>query len=68
MMKARELREMSDVELEAKLEELKKELFKLRIERSIGQVANPMRRRDIRRDIARIKTILNERRRGQQSK
>ena len=63
-MKAREIREMSDAELEARLEDLKKELFKIRMEQSVGQIANPMRKREIRRDIARILTILNERKRS----
>ncbi len=60
-MKASELRQMSDDELMLKYEELKEELFKLRIQKTIGQIDNPARFRQIRRDIARILTILNER-------
>ncbi len=62
-MKASELRQMSDDELMLKYEELKEELFKLRIQKTIGQIDNPARFKQIRRDIARILTILNERKR-----
>ncbi len=60
-MKPEELRAMSDDELRAKEDELKKELFNLRFQKAIGQLENPMRIRQVRRDIARIKTILRER-------
>ena len=60
-MKAKELRELSDQQLRAKLEELKAEQFNLRFQRAVGQLANPMRIRQVRKDIARILTILRER-------
>ena len=60
-MKAKELRQLSDRELRAKLEELKAEQFNLRFQRAVGQLANPMRIRQVRKDIARILTILRER-------
>jgi len=64
-MKASELRELSEEELENKEKELKDQLFKLKIQHSLGQLDNPMKMKLIKRDIARIKTILNERRKGQ---
>jgi len=64
-MKASELRELSEEELENKEKELKDQLFKLKIQHSLGQLDNPMKMKLIKRDIARIKTILNERRRKQ---
>ncbi|WP_026486963.1 50S ribosomal protein L29 [Caldanaerobius polysaccharolyticus] len=60
-MKARELRELTDEELERKMAELKEELFNLRFQMVTGQLDNPMRIKLIRKDIARIKTILRER-------
>ncbi len=58
-MKAKELREMTEVELNQKLKELKSELFNLRFQHAINQLDNPMRMKDVKRDIARIKTILH---------
>ncbi|HHV44256.1 MAG TPA: 50S ribosomal protein L29 [Firmicutes bacterium] len=63
-MKAKELREMSNEELHRQLDELKEELFNLRFQLTIGQLDNPMRVRQVRKDIARIKTILRERELG----
>ncbi len=63
-MKAEELRSLSVEELRSKEEELRKELFNLRFQKSINQLDNPMRIRQVRRDIARIKTILREKKRG----
>ena len=63
-VKARELRQLSDQELRGKLEELKAEQFNLRFQRAVGQLANPMRMRQVRKDIARILTILRERELG----
>ncbi len=60
-MKPEELRSLSDEELREKEKELRKELFNLRFQKAIGQLENPMRLRQVRRDIARIKTILRER-------
>lgn len=63
-MKAKELREMSNEELHRQLDELKEELFNLRFQLTVGQLDNPMRVRQVRKDIARIKTILRERELG----
>ncbi|HDH63245.1 MAG TPA: 50S ribosomal protein L29 [Firmicutes bacterium] len=62
-MKARELRELSIDELERKLEELRRELFNLRFQQATHQLKNPVRIRLVRRDIARILTILKEKER-----
>ncbi len=62
-MKAYELRELSDDELKAKLKALKEELFTLRMEKAMAKLAQPHRFKEIKRDIARINTILAERRR-----
>ena len=59
-MKARELRELSEEELQSKEEELKDQLFKLKFQQAIGQLENPMKLKNIKKDIARIKTILRE--------
>ncbi len=55
-MKPAEIRAMSDEELNAKLLELKKEQFNLRFQRASGQLENTARIREVRRDIARVKT------------
>lgn len=59
-MKAKDLREMTVDELEKQLVSLKEELFNLRFQLATGQLDNPMRVRDVRKSIARIKTILHE--------
>lgn len=61
-MRARELREMSTEELLQKERDLKEELFNLRFQRATGQLENIMRITHVKRDIARVKTILRERR------
>lgn len=61
-MNAREVRELENAELEHRLGELRLERFRLRFRSAIMQLENPRLRREIRRDIARIKTILHERR------
>ncbi len=58
-MKAEELRGRTPDELKTQLLELKKEAFNLRFQRASGQLENTARVRQVRRDIARIKTILN---------
>lgn len=63
-MKSDELRELPDDQLDARLAELSEEGFRLRFRSATESTANPIRFRTIRRDIARIKTILGERRRG----
>jgi len=60
-MKAKALRELSNNELQEKLVEFKSELFNLRFQLATGQLENPMRVREVKRDIARVKTILRER-------
>ena len=60
-MKVNELREMSDEDLTAKLAELVAERFNLRFRSATESIENPMRFRALRRDIARIKTVLQQR-------
>ena len=57
-MKASELRELSQAELEQKLAELKQELFNLRFQHAVNQLENPLRLKAVKRDIARVKTVL----------
>ncbi len=59
-MKTKELRDMTNVELDQRLTELKGELFNLRFQLATGQLENPLRIRNVRKDIARIKTIIRE--------
>ena len=59
-MKINEVRELSMAELEEKLAEMKQELFNLRFQHVTGQLENPVRMREVRRDIARVKTIIRE--------
>lgn len=61
-MKAEEVRELENEELEHRLGELRLEQFRLRFRGAVMQLENPRLRREIRRDIARVKTILHERR------
>lgn len=63
-MKAEKFRELSDEELLDKHVELQDQLFKLKFQHSLGQLENAMKMRDIKRDIARIKTILREKSKG----
>ena len=60
-MKASEIRDQSDDQLVDKLEELRREAFNLRFQKATGQLENTARVRQVRRDIARISTILRER-------
>ena len=59
-MKAIEIRKMTAEELEAKLKELKSELFNLRFQHAINQLENPHKIADVKKDIARVMTILRE--------
>ena len=59
-MKAKEIREMTSEELNAKLKELKEELFNLRFQHAINQLENPHRIVEVKRDIARVMTVLRE--------
>lgn len=60
-MKANEIRQMTDQELDLTLSDLKNELFNLRFQLATGQLDNPMRIKAVKKDIARVKTILKER-------
>jgi len=59
-MKPEKIRELSVEDLEGKEKELQEQLFKLRFQKSIGQLDNALKLRETRRDIARVKTILRE--------
>lgn len=59
-MKVSEIRDLTSAELNVKLSELKVELFNLRFQHAINQLDNPLRLNLIRKDIARIKTIIRE--------
>jgi len=60
-MKVKQIREFSDDELMQKIKDLKGELFNLRFQAATGQLDNPMRIREVRKTIARMKTVLTER-------
>ncbi|HLV10701.1 MAG TPA: 50S ribosomal protein L29 [Halanaerobiales bacterium] len=60
-MRANELRDMTNLELNQKLKEFKEELFNLRFQNAAAQLDNPMRIREVKRGIARVKTIIRER-------
>ena len=60
MMKATEVRKMSAAELDSKLVELKKDLFMLRMQHATNQLDNPLQIAVVKKDIARIKTIIRE--------
>lgn len=59
-MKASEIRELTPAELENNLRDLKKELFNLRFQHAINQLDNPMRINAVKKDIARILTVMHE--------
>ena len=59
-MKASDVRKMSAAELETKLGELKKDLFQLRLQHATNQLENPVKIAQVKRDIARVKTIIRE--------
>jgi large subunit ribosomal protein L29 len=61
-MKAPTLRERSVDELTKTLSDLQEQLFKLRFQKSTGQIENPVKIREVRKDIARVLTVINERR------
>ena len=60
-MKASNVRELNNEELAAKLADLKKELFNLRLSHATGQLTNPLALANVKKDIARVKTVLRER-------
>jgi large subunit ribosomal protein L29 len=60
-MDGKEIRELTDAEAQAKLRDLRQELFNLRLQQQAARLERPSRIRDVRRDIARLQTILRER-------
>jgi large subunit ribosomal protein L29 len=63
-MKAAELRELAEEELGAKERDLTDQLFRMRIQKSMGQLEVPAKMRTVRRDLARIKTVLRQKTAG----
>ena len=59
-MELKKMREMTEVELNGELDKMKKELFNLRFQHGTGQLENPVKMRELKKDIARVKTILRE--------
>jgi large subunit ribosomal protein L29 len=59
-MELNKIREMTDVERTVELERMKKELFNLRFQHVTGQLENPVKMREVKKDIARVKTIIRE--------
>mgnify|MGYP000731246571 CR=1 FL=1 len=66
-MKAKEVRELSPREIREKIEGMSQEYFNLRFQAKMGQLSNPVRMRQVRRDIARAQTVLTEKQRAEQS-
>ena len=60
MMKAKELKNLSVADLQKKLDDLKKDLFMLRMQHATNQLDNPMQLSAVKKDIARVKTIIRE--------
>ena len=67
MMKAEDIRDMTDDDIRGRIEELKEEQFRLRFRSATMQLENPQLTKTIRRDVARLKTILHERELAEQS-
>ncbi|MBE6032621.1 MAG: 50S ribosomal protein L29 [Clostridiales bacterium] len=59
-MKIEKLRELTEAELNSEITKLKKELFNLRFQYTTGQLENPIKLRDLKKEIARAKTVLRE--------
>ena len=59
-MELKKMREMTEVELNTELDKMKKELFNLRFQHVTGQLENPVKMRELKRQIARVKTIIRE--------
>ena len=64
-MKAEKIREMADDELDRKAEELHEQIFRGRLQKATGQLDRPTKIRELRKDLARVKTIIAERRRAE---
>ena len=60
-MKPKEIRELTDAEAQAKLRDLRQELFNLRLQQQTARLERPSRIREVRRDMARIETVLRQR-------
>ena len=67
-MKAKDLREKTEAELKGQIQDLRVESFNLRLQQTSGQLEKPSRIRDVRREIARTETVLNEKLRAARSK
>ncbi len=67
-MELNKIREMSEVELNAELLKMKQDLFNLRFQHVTGQLENPIKLREMKRDIARVKTIIREKELAAQAK
>jgi large subunit ribosomal protein L29 len=59
-MELKKMRDMTGAELNTELSKMKKELFNLRFQHATGQLENPIQMRELKRDIARVKTIIRE--------
>ena len=59
-MELKKMRELTEVELNTELDKMKKELFNLRFQHVTGQLENPVKMRELKRDIARVKIIIRE--------
>jgi len=64
-MKPQQIRELGKDELKGKEKELQEQLFRLRFQKSLGQLDNALKLREVRRDIARVKTVLREKQAGE---
>jgi large subunit ribosomal protein L29 len=64
-MKPQQVRELGNDELKGKEKELQEQLFRLRFQKSLGQLDNALKLREVRRDIARVKTVLREKSAGE---
>jgi large subunit ribosomal protein L29 len=60
-MKAKEIRELTDAEAQAKLRDLRQEMFNLRLQQQTARLERPSRIREVRRDMARLETVLRQR-------
>ena len=63
-MEQKKMRDMTEVELNTELSKMKKELFNLRFQHATGQLENPVQMRELKRNIARVKTIIREKELG----
>ena len=59
-MELKKIRDMTEIELNTELSKMKKELFNLRFQHATGQLENPVKMRELKKDIARVKTIIRE--------